>query len=99
MEPPMKRQFAYTLRGAFAASALSMLPLSAAENPNPAQFAPDNETRWLAVGQDFLPPDHGPGPVTFDRAHPYLTNPAAAASGGQPTFRVADLSNPILQPW
>jgi hypothetical protein len=76
---------------------LALIPVKAAESPPPA-LAPDSTTRWLAVGQDFLPPDHGPGPITFDREHPYVTNPAAAAKGGQPTFRVADLHNPILQP-
>jgi hypothetical protein len=62
-------------------------------------LSPDSNTRWLAVGQDFLPPPSGPGPVTFDKAHPYVTNPAAATGGGQPTFRIADLTNPILTPW
>src|SRR5690349_21562468 len=50
---------------------------------------------WLEVGDDFLPPPSGAGPVTADPAHPYHSN----ISGLQPTFRVADLSNPILQPW
>jgi hypothetical protein len=44
---------------------------------------------------DLLPPPSGPGPITFDPAHPYVPN----FSGAQPTYRVADLSNPILQPW
>ena len=50
-----------------------------------------------SVGVDDLlpPPTGGPGPVTFDRAHPYVPN----GSGAQSTYRVADLSNPILQPW
>jgi len=50
---------------------------------------------WLEIGDDFLPPPSGPGPVTADPAHPYYSN----ISGLQPTFRVADLTNPILQPW
>jgi hypothetical protein len=49
---------------------------------------------WLA-DTEFLPPAFGPGPVTFDRAHPYVRNNTA----GQPTFRIGDLTNPILQPW
>ena len=49
---------------------------------------------WLA-DTEFLPPASGPGPVTFDKAHPYVRNNTA----GQPTFRIADVSNPILQPW
>ena len=63
-------------------------------------FAPDNRTGWVldrSFGVDDLlpPPTGGPGPVTFDRDHPYVPN----GSGKQPTYRIADLSNPILQPW
>ena len=50
---------------------------------------------WLEIGDDLLPPPSGPGPVMSDPAHPYHSN----ISGKPPTFRVADLSNPILQPW
>jgi hypothetical protein len=50
-----------------------------------------------AIGPDDLipPPTGGPGPVTFDRAHPYVPNGNKSPS----TYRVADLSNPILLPW
>jgi hypothetical protein len=63
-------------------------------------FAPTYLTGWVldrAVGvDDLLPsPTGGPGPVTFDKAHPYVPN----GNNRQPTYRVADLSNPILQPW
>jgi len=50
---------------------------------------------WLEIGDDFLPPPSGPGPVTADPAHPYHMN----TSGLQPTFRVANLNNPVLKPW
>ena len=63
-------------------------------------FAPTAKTGWVldrSFGVDDLlpPPTGGPGPVTFDRAYPYVPN----GSGRQSTYRVADLSNPILQPW
>jgi hypothetical protein len=63
-------------------------------------FATTPNTGWVldrAVGPDDLlpPPKGGPGPVTFDRNHPYVPN----GNGRQSTYRVADLSNPILQPW
>jgi hypothetical protein len=63
-------------------------------------FAPTVTTGWVldrSFGVDDLlpPPTGGPGPVTFDKAHPYVPN----GSGKQPTYRIADLSNPILQPW
>jgi len=53
------------------------------------------DTGWFPVGDDFLPPLSGPGPVKSDPAHPYYNN----QSGRQPTDRVADLTNPILKPW
>jgi hypothetical protein len=61
-------------------------------------FAPDTATGWVLDRSnldDLLPAGSGPGPVTFDKAHPYIPN----GRGRQPTHRVADLSNPILQPW
>jgi hypothetical protein len=70
-------------------------------------FSTDSRTGWIAgvpdgvspVGQDFLQPPSGPGPVTFDKAHPYVDSAISRRTGAQPTLRVADLSNPILQPW
>jgi hypothetical protein len=66
-------------------------------------FATDGNAGWIASGMgfgtDFVQPPTGPGPVTNDPAYPYVTNVQAAATGKQPTFRVADLTNPILQPW
>jgi hypothetical protein len=63
-------------------------------------FTPAGTTGWVldhAFGVDDLlpPPTGGPGPVTFDKAHPYVPN----GFGSQSTYRVADLTNPILQPW
>src|SRR5712691_6534800 len=82
------RRFAASIPFAFAFAAL--IPAVAAEDvPN---FAPDNSTAWIALAQEFVPPPSGPGPITTDPAHSRTPN-------GQPTFRVADLSNPILQPW
>jgi hypothetical protein len=59
-------------------------------------FAPDSKTGWLSAGTEFIPmPGNGPKPVTFDKNYPYVPN----GTGEQPTFRVADLDNPILRPW
>jgi len=58
-----------------------------------------SETGWLPIGDDFLPPPSGPGPVTFDKRYPYVDNPTARRTHTQPTYRVADLDNPILKPW
>jgi hypothetical protein len=60
-------------------------------------FAPDRNTGWIPdrpTGDDFLPPPSGPGPVMSVKDHPYVPN-----GQGQPTYRIADLTNPILQPW
>src|SRR5499427_3447054 len=60
-------------------------------------FVPDPGTAWTLnrpAHDDFLPPPSGPGPVLADKAHPYVPN-----GQGQPTYRVADLTNPILKPW
>jgi hypothetical protein len=62
-------------------------------------FTIDNKSAWLMVGDELLPPPSGPGPVTFDKRYPYVDNAKARRTGTQPTYRVADLSNPILKPW
>jgi hypothetical protein len=72
----------------------------AAEAPTTSvpNFSPDSSTGWIPdrpTGDDFLPPASGPGPVMSAKDHPYVPN----GRGVQPTYRVADLSNPILQPW
>ena len=53
----------------------------------------------MEVGDELLPPPSGAGPITNDPRYPYLDNGAARRAGKQPTYRVADLTNPILQPW
>ena len=50
---------------------------------------------WSKVADDFQPPASGPGPVTYPKDHPYVPN---NNSGRQVTFRIADLTNPILKP-
>jgi hypothetical protein len=55
---------------------------------------------WDGMGEnEFLPPKSGPGPVTSDPAHPYVSNFDARRTGKQPNFRIADVTNPILKPW
>src|SRR5262245_61980586 len=51
-----------------------------------------NNTGWVSIGTDYVGVPGGPQPVTYDPAHKYVPN----GSGAQPTFRVADLSNPNL---
>jgi hypothetical protein len=60
-------------------------------------FSPSSSVGWLKTGNgdEFLPPDSGPGPIVADPAHPYVPN----GGGRQETGKIADVSNPILQPW
>ena len=82
-------------------------PASAAQNNAIPNFGMDAKVGWVAgvpgseepIGDDFLSPPSGPGPVTSDPAHPYIDNTIAAQRGIQPTFHVADLNSPILRPW
>jgi hypothetical protein len=88
-------------------AAMLVRPAIAAESAAIPNFSPDSRTGWIAgvpdgetpIGDDFLQPPSGPGPVTFEKAHPYIDNRLARKLGTQSTNRVADLSNPILQPW
>ena len=64
------------------------------------RFASDVATAWQVDhidGDDFLPPERGPGPVRYDPAHPFI--PTQPDKPIQPTFRVADITNPILKSW
>jgi hypothetical protein len=55
---------------------------------------------WDGDGEnEFTPPKSGPGPVTSDPAHPYVSNFEARRTGAQPNWRVAYLDNPNLKPW
>ena len=89
----------------FVCAVISAWPAIGAEKV--PDFSSDSRIGWIAgvpdgvspVGQDFLQPPSGPGPVTFDKAHPYVDSAIPRRTGAQPTLRVADVSNPILQPW
>jgi len=54
-----------------------------------------NEVGWIAQGVNFQLPPSGPHQVTNDPAHAFKP----PGRGEAPTFRVADLTNPILTPW
>jgi hypothetical protein len=62
-----------------------------AQNATPPDFSAGN-AGWVSIGTDYVAVPGGPNPVTFDPAHRYVPN----GSGEQPTFRVADLNNPVL---
>lgn len=54
---------------------------------------------WHEIGDEFLPPPSGPKPVTNDPRYPYISPAVARRKNIQSTYRIADLTNPILQPW
>ncbi len=90
----------YGLASAFLAGT-ALAPAFSADNaaqktiPN---FAPDVKTGWQLSDDDFvLPPEGGPGPVVSDPRYPY-TSFYRFQQNPNPTFRIADLNNIILQP-
>ena len=75
------------------------LNFSAMAQGAPPDFAPNASVGWYAYNRLFIPPASGPGPVLQDPAHPYVSNDEFRVTGRQPTAQLADLNNPILQPW
>src|SRR4051794_3180292 len=62
-----------------------------ARNAAIPMFATDGSTGWqldrtFGVDDLIAPPGGGPGPVTFEKAHPYVP----PGGRGAPTYRVAD---------
>jgi hypothetical protein len=82
-------------RHALTAGLLAALFCTGVAPALPQQGPPDfsaNNAGWVSVGGEWTPLPGSPSPVTQDPAHRYVPN----NTGGQPTFRMADLSNPNL---
>jgi hypothetical protein len=96
-EGPMSRHSRHVsvLAGAVCLIGTS-LALAQEARPN---FAPNASIGWYAYTRQFIAPSSGAGPVMQDPARPYVSNDDFRVTGKQPTAEVADLSNPILQPW
>jgi len=68
-----------------------------------AQISPDSTMGWIAgvpdgdtpVGQDFLPPVSGPGPVTNDKAYPFVDDGKARLASAKALILNGDL-RPVL---
>jgi hypothetical protein len=80
----------------YLAASLSFTAMAQGTAPD---FAPDASVGWYAYNRIFIPPASGAGPVQQDPAHPYVSNDEFRVTGRQPTAQLADLDNPILQPW
>jgi hypothetical protein len=76
---------------------LATAPALPQEEPAP-NFGPDSMSGWVGfngAGPFFEPaPGRLPAPVVSDPAHPFVPN----GTGNQPSFRIADLTNPNLKP-
>ena len=91
---PMKRMSAILASLLCAGSALGAQG-AAREDASIPNFA-SADFGWLKPpGDEFIAPESGPGPVRADPTHPYISNALAP----QETVKIADVSNPILQPW
>src|SRR5260221_10817990 len=74
---------------ALACAAVALWPALAAENTTIPNFGMDSTVGWIAgvqgsdepIGDDFLPPPSGPGPVVSDKDHPYIDNAFAFRTG------------------
>ena len=66
--------------------------------PTIPDFAIGNGMAWREIGDEFLPPPSGAGPVTEDPLHPFRGN-GAVRLGLAPTYHIGDVTSPILQPW
>jgi hypothetical protein len=81
---------------------VGILACCALSSSEAAPAIPDfssDDVSWEAATMEFIAPENGLGPVRSDKAHPYISNQVSFATGKQPTFRVADLTNPNLKPW
>src|SRR5436190_21533517 len=95
-----------TLKGILLAGSISVGVFAAAPNAQvvaqpktaPPDFSSGN-VGWVGLNGNgpFFASVSGrePGPVTQDPKYPFVPN----GVGGQPTFRVSDLSHPNLKPW
>ena len=91
-------------RAAAYAGILAVSPAFAAPNPSIPNFSADSKTGWTKTpgSDEFIQPESGPGPVQDDPTRPYISNGHPGDLGdpnGQETVKIADLTNPILQPW
>ena len=77
---------------------LTWVASAAPQNSAPPDFS-SNLAGWVGLngaGPSYeAVPGVEPGPVRSDPAHPFVPN----GTDKQPTFRIADLTNPNLMPW
>ena len=78
-----------------ACATLTAAALAASSNASPPDFS-SNGTAWITPnGGELIAVPGSPSPLRQDPAHPFVGN----GQGKQPTYRIADLSNPNLKQW
>ncbi len=81
--------------GALIVLACATPALAAPPNGSPPDFS-SNGTAWITPnGGELIAAPGSPPPLRQDPAHPFVGN----GQGKQPTYRIADLSNPNLKQW
>jgi hypothetical protein len=79
-------------------TAAATAPALAQQKAAPPDFSWNSQVGWVGVnggGPGFEPVPGRVPPVSSDPAHPFIPN----GTGRQPTYRIADLTNPNLKPW
>jgi hypothetical protein len=74
------------------------LPTLAQDGTKANASIPDfssNQVGWVGVAAGFRPVPGRVAPVGSDPAHPFVPN----GTNAQPTYPIADLTNPNLRPW
>ena len=85
-------------------SLVAASPAVSASSGTIPDFSPNSLTGWVKTpgSDEFIPPASGPGPVQADPTRPYVSHGHPGDGGspdGQETVKIADITNPILQPW
>jgi hypothetical protein len=75
-------------------AASSAIAAVAQEQKSPPIFSPNLSVGWIGVGE-FQPVPGQVPPLKQDSKYPFVPN----GTGRQPTYRIADLTNPNLKPW
>ena len=72
-------------------------PRLAAQQEAPVLDLSSGESAWVLADRNggYIPVPGSPSPTTQDPHYKYVGN----GTGAQPTFRVADLTNPNIKPW
>ena len=79
--------------GALIAGALAQTAAS------PPDFSSAGTSWSQGNGVNFMPVAGSPLPIANDPAHPHYSNAEARRLGIQPTYRIADLTNPNIKQW